>query len=240
MYSRFSALTGLILASCLIVSCETEESEQTVLQVETKKVSHQSSEEGILCKVDVTYPQITGHDDPITEALINSMLIDGFLTEAITDLDVCPETFSDLIVENSVLDHSTTVSYTIELLTEKILSIRGFTSQFLEGAAHPVNEQEGWTINLETGHRYLIDEIFTEGTDVQDLISIIVDEKLKELEMKLPSDFEVSNVIFVLREGKLILTNLTSVYAIQGLEVEVPLGEIGDLLTPELRISPST
>jgi hypothetical protein len=189
---------------------------------------------------EITYPQIQGLDDTYIQRRVNTILEQEFkkLAGLIDDLGQ-PEQAYDISSDDEPVFNW--VSYEIGLTTGSLVSVRADLSVDL-GGAHPTNGSTGFVIDLVSGYRYSLHDLFRAD---QNYIGILRAHIRKSLERDFkddptwegippePEDGKPHAYDFYLSERELVMVNLFHRYAIQSVWARIPFSDLASIADPK-------
>ncbi|PIR54522.1 hypothetical protein COU75_00375 [Candidatus Peregrinibacteria bacterium CG10_big_fil_rev_8_21_14_0_10_42_8] len=210
------AASLLFLAGC---SIDIEETHPIVEQV---FLQEEASNGGIVCTIDGSYPHIKNLSSVQVEVNINATLDELALTmkEVVRN---CQETLNDITELDAAVLDSTTVSYDVKLLNDKIFSVTILSSQMLEGAAHPTNTIDAFVFDLSSGQPVTLSDYFANTPGYEGILEQAIVQALQKEDMDLDGTLRNPVEKFYLTEDALVLVDLFDVYALKGFEVTIPL-----------------
>lgn len=128
---------------------------------------------------DIKYPVFTNMDDKGIENNVNDIIrerVDSYKTLYHQDDETYKENIS--------------VTYEITKKAEDVLSLYFFISLYTEGAAHPNNLMDGVTVDLKTGKKLELKDLFSKDIDYKQILNQILHQKIEELDYELFEEFK--------------------------------------------------
>lgn len=207
-----------------------------------------ASQDGVTCVLEGLYPVVsrTAPHQAIDEinALIRKEITDTYAA----GVQDCPQMYLDLIEPDSSLKETTQFGFHVEMNEKNILSITHYTSHYLEGAAHPTNLLDAFTVDVTTGTQYDLASLFRINSPYRERLISIVQEQIRQdgIVAGAEDQTDFSEWVFYLRPGHLVLGNFFTVHAIQAMQVAIPLYDLADIareggpIAHKLEATPST
>lgn len=173
-------------------------------------------------EVEIKYPVVINMGNKEVEEKINNIIIEkaGMNLESDGSED---EDFKETLY----------TGYEITKKSNDILSIYFFTSLFMEGAAHPSRYIDSVTFDIHTGDILELNDLFKENAEYENILNLLLNEKVKELDFELFSEFKgLEENGFYLKDNSLIIyyqEGIYTPYAYGPLFIEVSLDDINDI-----------
>lgn len=128
-------------------------------------------------KHNINYPVLKGMEDENLQAEINKKLYDSI---------------SALLVEEAEGQYNSTnwVDYQVQRFDGDILSVTFDVSTYFEGAAHPIYTLISTNIDLKTGEKYSLDQLFKDGFDYKKYLTEESEAQIAVLDVDLIEEFK--------------------------------------------------
>jgi len=190
------------------------------------------------CNFDISYPQAHIEGNADLEAWLNTYLKVQFVPSE-AQLADCESSVKDITTEPIV--QTTTVSYNVKLSSGDLVSLMDIESSYFEGAAHPNNNIQAFTIDLANRAVVSYGSLLQPGSAkaVNELVyAAVADAFAAEGEdpyftkADFLADYAKDNYDFYLTGDSLVIVNLFDVHALQGIEAKVPLFKLKPYLNP--------
>lgn len=214
-------------------SIDTKEEKKSSIQILNK--TDKSENNNVI--IDISYPQITGHENKEVEDKINMVLFNHYKDIKESNLKNMNNTLEEM---NNEIDHKSfgiTEKYEMKSVNDDILSIV-FMDYTYTGGAHGMTYQSSYTIDLKSGKVYELKDLFKENVDYVEILSSKVkaelspDDLMAEFEkIKPKQDFYIQNNQLVIYFQ---LYEYTS-YAYGIPEIKIPLSQISNLLNEDIK-----
>ena len=199
--------------------------------IDAVPMQENASQSGVTCVLEGEYPLVTGTTpyqavDEIN-ALIREKITDTY-SEGVQD---CPSMYLELIEPDSILKETTQFGFHVELNEKNLLSITHFASHYLEGAAHPTNLLDAFTVDVATGKQYSLASLFRIGSPYRERLIGIAQEQMRRdgIVASDEGQTDFSEWIFYFRPNHLVLGNFFTIHALQAMQVAIPLSELADI-----------
>lgn len=188
---------------------------------------------------ELEYPHVVGLPDANRQRRVNVLLAQGF------------SYFAGLVDENGEsrrLEYeleegeptSTELGFHVELTTSSLLSVYASMSYYC-GGAHPAYGSLGYLIDLASGYRYHLHDLFRPDVNYLGVLRTLIRRDLErqfredpywdaappEPDEGTPRQFD-----FVLTERGLQILNLYSAHALHAVSVEIPLTDVEHIADP--------
>lgn len=227
----FLFAVSVLLAAC---SIDVEETVPTVIPV---AVDETTSADGITCTAEGVYPHISNLTSEQIAVNINSVF-ESYAREIEGNMNTCLAYMQDLLEEDANLTDTTTVAYDVKRLDDHFFSVTLTKSQYFEGAAHPNNSITTYTFSMRDGQPIDLADLFADDVNTEVLLTDLINDQLTAEGIVTPYPSETANGLgsYYLTDDALVLVDLFSVYAVQGIEVRIPFTAIQDELNPELSL----
>jgi CAP12/Pycsar effector protein, TIR domain/Deacetylase PdaC len=185
----------------------------------------------------VEYPAIQGLSNSYLERRLNTLLentIKRFM--GLINEEGSP-TEPDEDIEDR-WEHPAWSSFEVTLATPDLLSVRVHHS--IGGGAHPINSTLGITIDMHSGYRYSVFDLFKTDLNYRGLLHTLIrralaqdDPKYKDHHSDLDLDERKPGLYdFVFEERELVFVNLFWVHAIHGLWARIPYSDMANVADP--------
>lgn len=218
---------SVIISLCLLLEvfgCSPEVSQYVSKQNSSSHL--QVTEESIKQNSqDITFPQITGLDDQAKENTVNNLLRNQATEFVKSTLPWQDKTFYG--------------RYKVQYQDKNILSVYYTESINAEKVAHPANMTSSVTINLNTGEKLTLDNLFKVNSGYSAILLQDMEKQVKEKNLNLfealpqPSgsqDFYITSTSLVLYFQPAVYT--PDYYGV--LEFAIPLDSLKELLNTDL------
>jgi len=189
---------------------------------------------------EIKYPQIQGLDDTYIQRRLNTIFEQEFNKLAgLVDEQGQPR--QDYGISSDDEPQFTWVSYELGLKTELLVSVRADLSVDF-GGAHPTNGSTGFVIDLVSGYRYTLHDLFRAD---QNYIGILRAHIQKSLERDFkddptwvglppePEEGKPHPYDFYLSERELVIVNLFYPHALQALWARIPFSDLASVADPK-------
>jgi hypothetical protein len=190
------------------------------------------------CVYTISYPQAQIAGNASLEQWLNGYLKAQFVP-AEKELADCESSVKD--VATTPLTQTTTVSYSIKLTTPDLVSLTYTASSYFEGAAHPDNVIEAFTLDLQNRSVVSFNDLLAAHTqkNFNDLLYAAVAQAFADTKQQpyfdkatFLSQYTKDSYDFYLTTDSLVVINLFDVHALQGLEASIPLYELKPYMNP--------
>lgn len=203
----------------------------------TLKESRSSPER--YCVFEISYPQARIEGNVDLEKWLNSYLKAQFVPSDAQLLD-CERGVKGFTTK--LVTETTTVSYNVKLSTGDLVSLTYAASSYFEGAAHPNNRIEAYTIDLENRSIVPFEGLLRANSDDEfdDLLYAAVAEAFSASgaepyfdQRTFDAQYTRESYDFYLTRDALVVVNLFDVHAIQGLEASIPFFKLKPHINPQ-------
>lgn len=172
---------------------------------------------------EIKYPVISNMENKEIEQSLNKIIKEKFCVNAKST------------EEDEEFKATLNTDYEITKQTDELISIKIFSSIFMEGAAHPSNTLEGLTLNMTTGKEIELKDLFKQDADFNKVLNGILKEKVTKLDFELFEEYKglETQQEFYLTDESLIIFYVEGVYtphAVGPLELKVEYKEIEKIL----------
>lgn len=188
---------------------------------------------------EITYPQIQGLSDSYIQRRVN-MILDQEFKKLAGLIDDQGEPTEDYDISSDEGPQFTWVSYEIGLTTGSLISVRADQS-FNFGGAHPTNVSTGFVIDLVSGYRYSLHDLFRADQNYMGILRAHIHKSL-ERDFKDDPTFEdmppepeedkPHAYDFYFSEREIVIINLFYPHALQALWARIPFSDLASISDP--------